>query len=311
MCMVGGDLRSNMIMRNKISASFSPALCTHPSLRKTPSPSGNMNCSYEILLYRFTCTISLYKSLYVCCTRPLSQSGSQPYADGAHTLGSFAMNLLHGSGHHREEPQPLSRLIIWEGKGFGHHCRLTGRKWLPEERVVDREPPWEEPRLFDTANLRLLHREVSRVINTPDLFLLPSSNFLSGQPIGWPQPELGTTGTHWWNPHQSAAQGWQVGEACGMELRWYWKLFSFPPVKAGKGSPSPFISQSTFPKLLGLYIVCTEHLPAKPSLLNYIRRVRQIFHIYRRDHNFTIMTALSPEITSEGLGPAWKGRIFH
>lgn len=145
---------------------FPCTLYTPPSLRKTPSPSGNMNCSYEILLYRFTCTISLYKSLYVCCTRPLSQSGSQPYADGAHTLGSFAMNLLHGSGHHREEPQPLSRLIIWEGKGFGHHCRLTGRKWLPEERVVDREPPWEEPRLFDTANLRLLHREVSRVINT-------------------------------------------------------------------------------------------------------------------------------------------------
>ena len=56
--------------------------------------------------------------------------------------------------------------------------------------------------------------------------------------------------------------------AYGMNPEWHVKL-SRHPLRAGTGSPaSLFIPQTTFHKLLGLYIVCMQWIPAGSTNLS-------------------------------------------
>lgn len=68
------------------------------------------------------------------------------------------------------------------------------------------------------------------------------------------------------------------------------------PVKAGTGSPiSLFIPQSTFHKLLGVYIVDTQRIPVRSTNLcqnSWAEHEVDLIHIPGRDHSFAIMTAI-------------------
>ena len=175
------------------------------------------------------------------------------------------------------------------------------------ERVVNREPPWEELRLSVAANLRCLHREVTRAIHTLTSFSSLSLVSYQDSPVADPIQEPGTTG---WNSYQSASWGRQQ---IGMHMEWTQNgTWSFHVIHWEQGlalrlhSLSPRLPFTNY--LVSTLCACSG---SRQGPLTYLRTVEQNFRICRRDHSLVGMTAVSPEIISDISETTWKARIFH